>query len=136
MEKSADNVLREIDEIHQISNEALKDKRFEAYLNVFTDNLIYKQLNGKSIGKMQLRKDTAFYFSRLVRHNTSYVRNDFSIEGIKFTENLTQKATASIRVFYFFTKNWTIEREGIYHWINIENNWKIEKVEVLRERIH
>lgn len=59
-----EKILKEIDEMHQFTNEALGQKRFDSYINVFSDNLTYKQLNGKIIDKKQLAKDTAFYFSR------------------------------------------------------------------------
>ena len=131
-----EKILKEIDEMHQFSNEALGQKRFDAYINIFSDNLTYKQLNGKIIDKKQLAKDTTFYFSRLRTSKSQYERKDFSIEGNRFTENLIQKATVSIKVFLFFTKKWTIERTGIYEWIKIEGNWKIEKVEILNEKIY
>lgn len=131
-----EKILKEIDEMHKFSSEALGQKRFDAYINIFSDNLTYKQLNGKIIDKKQLAKDTALYFSRLKNSNSQYERTDFSIEGNRFTENLIQKATASIKIFFFFTKKWTVERAGIYEWIKTEDNWKIEKVEILNEKVY
>jgi hypothetical protein len=58
------------------------------------------------------------------------------LEGSRFTEHLIQKATASINIFIFFTKKWTIEREGIYEWNKIEGIWKIERVEILNEKVY
>ena len=131
-----EKVLKEIDEMHLFSNEALWQKRFDAYINIFSDNLTYKQLDGKIIGKKQLAKDTAFYFSRLKTSRSQYERTDYSIEGNRFTENLIQKATASIKVFFIFKKKWTVERDGIYEWIKTEDNWKIEKVEILNKKVY
>lgn len=131
-----EKTIKEIDKMHQRSNEALEQKRMEAYLNIFSDNLTYKQLNGKTINKKELTKNTISYFSRLKTSNSEYKRKDFSIEKNRFTEHLIQKATASIRVFIFFTKTWTIEREGIYEWIKTEEDWKIEKVEILNEKMY
>ncbi len=131
-----EKILKEIDQMHQFANKALGLKRFDAYINIFSDNLSYKQLNGKIIDKKELAKDTAFYFSRLENSQSQYERKDFSIEENRFTENLIQKATSSIKVFFFFTKKWTVERVGIYEWIKIEDNWKIEKVEILSEKIY
>lgn len=97
-----EKILHEIDERHQFSNEALVQKRFDDYINIFSDNLIYKQLNGKIIDKNQLTKDISSYFSRLKIATSHYERKDFSIEGNRFTETMIQKATASIRIFFFF----------------------------------
>jgi hypothetical protein len=129
-------ILREIDEMHQFSNEVLGQKRFDDYINIFSDNLSYKQLNGKIINKKQLAKDTAFYLNRLKTSKSQYERKNYSIDGNRFTENLIQKATTSIKVFFFFTRNWTVERVGIYEWIKTEDNWKIEKVEILNEKVY
>lgn len=131
-----EKILNEIDEMHQLSNEALVQKRFDDYINIFSDNLIYKQLNAKIIDKKQLTKDISSYFSRLKIATSHYERKDFSIEGNRFTETLIQNATASIKIFFFFKKNWTVEREGKYQWIKNGDNWKIEKVEVLNERVY
>jgi hypothetical protein len=129
-------VLKEINEMHQFSNEALRQKRFDAYINIFNDNLTFKQLNGKIIDKKQLAKDTAFYFSRLKSSTSNYERRDYSIDGNRFKENLIQKATASIKVFFFFTKIWRVERVGTYEWIKTEGNWKIERDEILKEKVY
>src|SRR6266542_6809261 len=129
-----EKILKEIDEMHQFSNEALAQKRFNDYINIFSDDLIYKQFNGKIIDKKQLAKDTALYFSRIKAAVIQYERKDYSIEGNRFTENLIQKASATISVFFFFTKKWTVERNGIYEWIKNEANWEIEKVEILSEK--
>jgi hypothetical protein len=134
MEK--EKIIKEIDEMHKFSSETLGQKRFDTYINIFSDNLTYKQLNGRIIDKKQLARDTALYFSRLKNSNSQYERTDFSIHGNRFTESLIQKATTSIKVFFFFTKKWTVERVGIYVWIKTDDNWKIEKVEILNEKIY
>lgn len=131
-----EKILKEIDKMHQFSNETLGQKRFDAYINVFSDNLTYKQLNGRIIDKMQLAKDTAFYFGRLKSFTSQYERKNYSNTEKRFTENLIQKSTVSIKVFFFFIKKWTIEREGIYEWINNDGNWRIEKVEILNEKVY
>lgn len=83
-----------------------------------------------------MAKDTALYFSRLKTSTSQYERQSYSINENKFTENLIQKASASIRVFIFFTKKWTVEREGIYQWSKHEGIWKIEEVEILSEKVY
>lgn len=131
-----EKILKEIDEMHKFANDALGQKRFDDYMNIFSDNLTYKQLNGKIIDKKQLTKDTAFYFSRIKTSQSQYKRKDYSIEENRFTENLTQIATTSIKIFLVFTKKWTVERDGMYKWIKTDNNWQIEKVEILNEKIY
>jgi len=84
-------ILNEIDKMHLFSNQAMQLKKFDDYINVFSDDLVYKQWNGKVINKKEFKNQ--------------YKRNNYSIEGNRFIENLTQRATVSIKVFFFFTKN-------------------------------
>ena len=132
----SERLIIEIDKMHHLANEALRQKRFDIYINCFTDNLSYKQMNGKVIDKKELSKNIAFYFNRLKTSKSQYERMNYSIDGNRITENLIQKATASIRIFIFFTKTWTVDREGIYEWVKMDEDWKIEKVEILNEKIY
>lgn len=131
-----EKILEEIDKMHHLANESLSQKKFDSYINLFSANLKYKQINGITRDKTQLAKDTALYFSRLKTSTSQYERQSYSINENKFTENLIQKASASIRVFIFFTKKWTVEREGIYQWSKHEGIWKIEEVEILSEKVY
>ncbi len=131
-----EKLLEDIDKMHQLANESLRQKRFDSYINIFSDNLTYKQINGKTRNKTEFAKDTAVYFSRLKSATSQYERKSYSFDENKFTENLIQKATASIRVFIFFTRKWTVEREGIYQWSKREGIWEIETVEILSEKVY
>lgn len=131
-----EKILEEIDKMHHLANESLSQKKIDSYINLFSANLKYKQINGITRDKTQLAEDTALYFSRLKTSTSQYERQSYSINENKFTENLIQKASASIRVFIFFTKKWTVEREGIYQWSKHESIWKIEEVEILSEKVY
>ena len=134
--RGTDNeLIKEIDDLHKLGNEALEQKQFDRYMDLFGDRLQYKQVNGKIIDKRQLTKDTSNYFNRIQKVSSRYERKDFKIENQRIIETLVQHATASIRVFVFFSKNWTVEREGIYELEKINGSWKIVKVEILKERI-
>jgi len=127
-------LINEIDAIHKVANDALRQKDLYAYITVFADKLAYKQLNGKIIGKRQLIKNIKVYFTRIKNYKSEYERKDFSAEDDVITERLIQKAIVAIRVFIFFSKNWTVEREGVYEWEKIDGTWKIVKVEIIKEK--
>ena len=132
----ADNeIIKEIDNLHKGANDALQYKQFDRYIDFFNDGLQYKQLNGKTIGKTQLIKDTSNYFDRIQEFSSLYERKDFKIENQRIIETLVQQVSVSIRLFIFFSKNWKVEREGIYQWEKINDSWKIVKVEILKERV-
>jgi len=127
--------IKEIDSAHKAANNAQQDKNFDLYMTFFTDDLQYKQLNGKTIGKKQLANDVKSYFNRVKSLSGSYHRNEINAAAGKITERLIQHSQVSIRVFIFFSKKWTIERDGIYEWIRVNGKWKICRVEVLGEKI-
>jgi hypothetical protein len=130
-----DLVITEIDKTHLAANLALKNRDFDAYLGYFSDDLTYKQLNGKTIDKDQLSDDTKRYFYRIKSFDSKYTRLSSSFENDLFSEKLVQKATATVRIFIFFSKKWSVEREGIYKWKKADGDWKIFDVEVTREKI-
>ncbi|TPN81677.1 hypothetical protein [Aquimarina algicola] len=128
-------VLKEIDNIHQMANEALAKKQFDTYMNIFSDTLEYKQFDGSVIDKDTLSHNTLSYFGRIKNVHSQYDRVHYSVEEHIFTENIIQKARVSIKVFIFFIKTFTVEREGNYIWRKKENTWKIEHVEIFSEHI-
>lgn len=130
-----DLVLEEIEKQHLLANEALKNKELTTYLLLFSEELQYKQLNGNTIDKKQLTEDTKKYFTRIRKVSNSYDRLEYSINGSLFTERLIQKSQVGIRVFVFFTKNWKLEREGIYTWEKTNGEWRIIKVKIVNENV-
>lgn len=129
------SIIKEIENAHSMSNFALRNKDFTSFIGYFSDNLKYKQLNSKTIDKNQLSKDTLQYFNRIQSCTTNYDRLNFPLDNDLFTETLVQKATVSIRVFIFFSKRWTAERNGIYKWRKENGKWKIVDVEITSEKI-
>ena len=129
-----ETLIKEIDNAHKAANNAQRNKNFDLYMNVFTDDLLYKQLNGKTIGKEHLANNVKSYFNRVKSLSGGYHRKEINAAGGKITERLIQYSQVSIRVFIFFSKKWTVEREGIYEWIRVNGKWKICSVEVLAEK--
>jgi hypothetical protein len=126
---------KEIDNTHIAANEALKNKKLDAYIHFFDDGLQYEQLNGKIIGKAKLADDIKIYFNRIKSYSGSYHRKEINISEDRVTEILTQHSKVVLKIFIFFSKNWTVEREGIYEWIKVNGNWKICKVKILAEKV-
>jgi hypothetical protein len=128
-------LLEEINNSHSAANDALKNRMFEKYINLFGENLEYKQLNGKIIGKNALVNDIKFYFNRVLSYTNSYERKSFTIGNDIITEDLIQHIDVSLRVFVFFSKNWKVQRRGIYTWMYSNNSLRITRVEILEEKI-
>jgi len=128
-------VITEVDKTHLAANLALENRDFDTYIGYFSDDLKYKQLNGKTIDKNQLSYDTKRYFYRIKSFDGTYNRLSSSFENDLFIEKLVQKVAVTIRVFIFFSKKWVVEREGTYKWKKVNGDWKISDVEVTNEKI-
>jgi hypothetical protein len=128
-------IIAEIDTAHSAANLAQKNKDIGTYIGCFSNDLKYKQLNGKIIDKKQLLQDVQSYFDRVRSHISTYDRVSSSVGSDLFIEKIVQKAIVTISVFIFFSKTWTVEREGIYEWKKEDGHWKISTVEVTSEKI-
>ncbi len=125
-----------VDNLHIKANQDIKNKNLDEYMSIFSDDLNYTQLNGKTINKKRLIHDQRNYWSRILEVNSKYERLDCKFEHDLFTENLTQIGTVWIRVCIFFRKKWTYRRKGKYVWRQINGHWKICQVEILEEKIN
>lgn len=131
-----DILISEIDSVHLSANDALKKKDFESYAEHFSNDLEYKQLNGRTINKAKLVNDVAVYFNRVLNSSSDYQRIAFQVENDKIIERLVQKSQIAIKVFIFFSKKWTIEREGVYEWKKNYGKWEIIRVEIINEKVY
>jgi hypothetical protein len=124
----------EIKRLRELSFAALKRKDINEYLNIFSEDLKYTQLNGKTIGKKQLTNNTKSYFNRVHSVFTKYevISKEFNEE--EYIEELTQETSVLIRGFIFLLFEWKVNRKAIYTWQNIKNNWRITSVKVLSEK--
>lgn len=127
-------ILDAVELAHLDSHKALKNKDINLYLSVFSDTAQYTQLNGKTIGKMQLLKDTDAYFDRIHSVDHNYTQDSYSIENNIFTENISQDTSVYIRAFIIFLVKWNVQRKGIYSWQPENGNWKIVSVKITEEK--
>lgn len=121
--------------MHRGANLALRNKEFLNYMDHFIDHLKYTQLDGKTIDKINLTKDTLKYFDRIKSYETNYSRIACAIENNLFVEKLVQTAEITIGVVIFFSKKWIVKRDGIYKWERVNNKWKIVGIEITTEKI-
>ncbi len=131
----ANPTIAEIDNARLAAYLALEKRDFATYMGCFSNDLKYKQLNGKIIDKRQLSNDTKRYFDRIKTNTGRYDRLNSSIDGGLFTEKIIQKTTVTIRIFILFSKKWTVEREGTYKWKKVDGEWKISDVEITSEKL-
>ena len=121
--------------MHRKAMKHYRDKNVSAYMDLFSPDLKYRQLNGIEIDKKQLARDVEKQLSRASSSESSYTRESLNIDEDHATEQLVQVASATVRVFLFFHRTWHVRRTGLYTWARTEGGWKIQRVEVLDERI-
>ena len=102
-----------VDDLHTKANQDIKNKSLGEYMSVFSEDLRYTQVNGKTINKKKLTEDQRKFWSRIIELNSKVERLDCHYDGDLFTETLTQIATVSIRVFIFFRKNVVLQHQAL-----------------------
>jgi hypothetical protein len=130
-----DSIAEELDAMHRKAMEHFRAKDVSSYVKLFAADLIYRQANGVEIGRDQLARDVAAQLSRIESSDTTYKRESLRIEGDHVVEQLVQTASATVRVFLFFRRTWQVRRTGRYSWAKSSDGWKIQRVEVLDERV-
>lgn len=125
-----DLIIKAIDEAHKNINEALINKSAAAYLDYFDENLRYVEANGEILNKKQLDVEVGRYFNKTNEINTTHYRIKSSFEDVVFTEKIARKSVIHVKKLLFFSKKQTIQTEEIYHWKNINGNWRIISVEI------
>ena len=130
------SIVNELDAFHDAAKQAFLARDLDAYRDLFTVDLRYTQPNGKTITRSQLVRDVGkqlrtFKTVDSQKKRKSVVVND---DGT-VTQIVSQSATYSVSVFLFFTKSWTIERQGKYTFRKTDTGWKVCNVEVLTEDV-
>ena len=124
-----------LDERHAAAKIAFGNKDTNAYRSLFSDDLQYVQSDGIMIDKVHLMQSVKTQFTRLSRADSSFAREQLSIDWPKVSETLLQLVIAEASAFYLLRRIWRIERRGIYTWALEDRQWKIASVEVLSENV-
>jgi len=128
-------IIHQIDVAHSIAKQAYHDKNVKAYMETFAPDMKYEQLNGQVIGFNKLEDQVKSQFASVRDMDSSYERESIEVLEDKATETLMQKAWATVIAFGFVKRTWRVTRCGIYTWIKTETGWKINRVQILTERI-
>ncbi len=126
-------LLATINETHQKLNQALENKDAAAYLKYFDQSLQYTGADSITLDKHAFATELKRNFSRFINIHTSHYRIKSSFSDVVFTEKIARKSIIKARKLLIFSKKQTVQTEEIYHWQNIENEWRIVKVEIVLE---
>jgi hypothetical protein len=92
-------------------------------------------MDGKIIGREELRRDVAAQLRAVGECESAFVRESLEIDGSDAVEVLRQIAWADVRVFLFARRRWNVQRKGRYVWTKTDAGWRIKEVDVLQEAV-
>jgi len=131
-----DLIISAINELHQKADQALESKDVTAYTEMFDDGLSFTPAEGITLNKRDYVLDLKKYFGNIKEIHTSYYRIKFSFEDDIFTEKIARKSVLLKPNLLIFSKKQTIQTEEIYHWKNINGEWKVIAIEIVLEEIY
>jgi len=95
--------------------------------------LKYATADSSSFDKKEFAQNLEKYFKSIKDYKTSHYRIKSSFENDIFTEKIARKSVIIKPNLLVFSKKETIQTEDVYHWKNINGEWKIVAVEVVLE---
>ncbi|MCZ4223860.1 hypothetical protein [Pedobacter rhodius] len=128
-----DLIISAINELHKKANAALESRDATTYTSIFDESFTYTRADGIKLDKKDYSNDIERYFRRIKRMETSHYRIKSSFENEVFTEKIARKSIIIRSKLLLLSKKQTIQTEEIFHWKNIDNEWKVIAVEVVLE---
>lgn len=128
-----DLIISAINELHKKANNALENKNTDLYMAIFDDSLTYTNADQTKVDKQAYSNEIAKSFKGAKQIETSHYRIKSSFENEVFTEKIARKSIIIKPKLLVLSKKQTIQTEEIFHWKNINNEWKVIAVEIVLE---
>ncbi|WP_316798724.1 hypothetical protein [Pedobacter frigidisoli] len=128
-----DSTISDINALHQKSNQAFQDKDMETYAAIFDYNFEFKGVDAKPVNLRDYKLDIQSLFKNSKSLETSHYRIKSSFEDGIFTEKIARKSVIIKSNLILLTKKETIQTEEVYHWKNVNGEWKVISIEVVLE---
>ncbi|PWS32311.1 hypothetical protein [Pedobacter paludis] len=128
-----DSIISTVNEVHKKADRALENRDANLYMQYFDESLKYANADASSFDKKEFAQNLEKYFKSIKDYKTSHYRIKSSFENDIFTEKIARKSVIIKPNLLVFSKKETIQTEEVYHWKNINGEWKIVAVEVVLE---
>lgn len=128
-----DLIISVINPLHQKADQAFQDKDIETYASIFDYNFEFKGSDAKPVNLRDYKLDIQSLFKNSKSIETSHYRIKSSFEDGMFTEKVARKSVIIKPKLLLLTKKQTIQTEEVYHWKNVNGEWKVMAIEVLLE---
>jgi hypothetical protein len=130
-----ETLARELDERHGAARIAFRERDPQAYREIFSPGLAYRQPNGLTIGRDALIRDVDQQLRRLLRADSTFERTALEGSDAAATEVLVQTASAEAVAFALVRRRWVLRRHATYHWVRAGDAWVVQAVEVASEAV-
>jgi len=124
-----------LDARHAEAAAAFARRDIEAYRDLFSASLRYRQADGRVVDRDRLMADVRAQFGRLDWAESRYTREALEVEGSRAAETLLQTASGGTSAFGILHRIWRLTRRGRYLWSMEDGRWKILDVHVLSEEV-
>jgi len=115
---------------------ALIEKDLIGYMALFSPELTYRQLDGRTIDRTRLAQDVQRQIETLENAESVPHRESLELTDIGAVEIVAQEATATASAFGGLLKReFRVLRKGRYIWKRIADEWCIAMVEILEEQV-
>ena len=134
---------REIDEVGAIldairasAQRALLEKDLVRYMSLFSPQLTYRQLDGRTIDRTRLAHDVQRQLETLESPGSRSQRQSLELTDMGAVEIINQEASATATAFGgLLRREFRVRRKGRYVWTQTAGEWYIAEVEILEEQV-
>ena len=130
------SVAREIEAVSALARAAYLRRDVDAFMATFHPDLVYRQLDGHTIGHQHLARDVRAQLARMDTATSEFRHVTLDVQDAETaTRTVEQRATFAVRAFGFLRRELTVTRTSEYEWVRTGSTWQVRRVEVLREEV-
>lgn len=130
----APELLSELDRRHRVSWEAFDAQDLDAYMDLFSPELIWRGIDGRTIDFATLRRQVRVQFERGIKRTSSlYEREAVSVDGEEVIETLTRTSDVTLNAFGVVRRDITLQRRGWYRWSQLSGKWRVAEAKMTSE---
>ena len=129
------NLEHDLDRVHELARRRFLERDIDAYLSIFSDQVSYRQLDGKVVGFSRLHGDVSRQLHSITAADWKFERHTLEVLNGSPIEVLTQSGYVATTAFGLLHRIWKLFRRGRYSWTREGSDWKIISVEIESETI-
>jgi ketosteroid isomerase-like protein len=130
-----DEISAEIDRVRDKAQAAFVARDVEAYMQMFSPDVVYKQKDGTALSYDRLAADVLKQLRVIPSIEIARERESFEVGGDRVVEVVTQSTSIRAPALFLLTRTIEISRKGRYVWSQAGDGWRIIEVEILSDDV-